>query len=154
MSFFEMSAGELVYSTLTWRDRWDEVFYTANMWGWLVGNEIILDLCSTNQKITLSSTPMRFGGIRWYFHCPTCQRRAAKLYKPAGAGFPCRLCHNLTYWSCNKRCRSNRHMLGVGAEMGIDAAEMRAMLRKDRKARSTWRRKQDRRPDYKGVAAQ
>ena len=45
-------------------------------------------------------------------------------------------------------------MIGVGAEMGIDATEMRAMLRRGRKARSTWRRKRDRRTDYKGVAAQ
>ena len=156
MSFFEMNAGEVVYSTLSWRDRWDEVFYTASLRRWLKinGDEIILDLPSTHQRIYLQSTPMRFGGVRWYFHCPTCQRRAAKLYKPPGAGFGCRLCHNLTYWSCNKSCRSNRYMMGVGAEMGIDAAEMRAMLRKDRKDPSSWRRKRDRRPDYKGVAAQ
>jgi hypothetical protein len=31
--------------------------------------------------IRLSTTPMGFGGLRWWMHCPYTQRRARKLYK-------------------------------------------------------------------------
>lgn len=35
---------------------------------------------------------------RWFFRCPTCNRRVSKLYQPPGAlRFACRHCHALRY---------------------------------------------------------
>lgn len=54
-------------------------------------------------RVTLSSTPCHFGGVRWWFICPSkdCGRRVAVLYLPNGAScFGCRHCHSLSYESC------------------------------------------------------
>ena len=56
--------------------------------------------------ILLQSTPLHFGGERWWFTCPmvndevACSRRVAKLYVPPGERiFGCRTCHELAYHS-------------------------------------------------------
>jgi LSD1 subclass zinc finger protein len=58
-------------------------------------------------RVRLESTPTNFYGERWWFTCPlivdgvTCERRVGKLYLPPGARyFRCRVCHDLTYRSC------------------------------------------------------
>lgn len=49
------------------------------------------------QRFRLSSTPQPTGGLRWWMHCPRCDRRCAKLY---GSGaFACRVCRALLYRS-------------------------------------------------------
>ncbi len=35
-------------------------------------------------QVRLTSTPMRFGGVRWWFVCPLSGRRVAKLHLPLG----------------------------------------------------------------------
>jgi hypothetical protein len=57
-------------------------------------------------RVGLLTTPMRFGGVRWWFVCPltvagrTCGRRVAKLHLPSGSRwFGCRDCHQLSYRS-------------------------------------------------------
>ena len=58
--------------------------------------------------IDLENMAQPFGGLRWYFSCPTedrdgqlCGRRVSKLYLPPGGKvFGCRYCHDLTYTSC------------------------------------------------------
>lgn len=61
--------------------------------------------------IDLTATRPHFGGLRWWFLCPMpknrrrdvlpCGRRVGKLYLPPGARrFACRVCHDLTYESC------------------------------------------------------
>jgi hypothetical protein len=58
-------------------------------------------------KIPLTTTPCRYGGVRYWFTCPWykngvyCGRRVAKLYKD-GDYFACRHCYNLTYSSRNQ----------------------------------------------------
>ncbi len=59
--------------------------------------------------VHLQSTPVYFGGERWWFTCPlivngvACRRRVGKLYLPVGAKyFGCRTCHGLTYRSCQE----------------------------------------------------
>jgi hypothetical protein len=59
---------------------------------------------SVELPISLETTRPRFGGLRWWGHCPlavsgvACRRRVAKLYLPPGACyFGCRVCHGLTY---------------------------------------------------------
>jgi hypothetical protein len=56
--------------------------------------------------VRLSTTVPRFGGVRWWFHCPIidsgryCGRRVGKLYMPFGGRyFGCRHCYDLTYRS-------------------------------------------------------
>ena len=59
--------------------------------------------------VRLQTTPMQFGGQRWWFTCPliagnvACGRRVGKLYlAPGSRYFGCRTCHRLTYRSCQK----------------------------------------------------
>jgi hypothetical protein len=56
--------------------------------------------------ICLETTPLHFGGVRWWGRCPLkcngteCARRVGKLYLPPGKRyFGCRRCHDLTYTS-------------------------------------------------------
>lgn len=58
------------------------------------------------QRIKFESTVSnRYGGVRWWFTCPSpgevCgHRRCEKLYlRPGGLTFACRECHDLTYLS-------------------------------------------------------
>ena len=45
----------------------------------------------------LTTTTPRFGGLRYWFLCPRCGRRAGKLYHVER--WACRRCHNLAYQS-------------------------------------------------------
>jgi hypothetical protein len=65
--------------------------------------------------IRLQTTPTQFGGQRWWFTCPLmsrgvdCNRRIGKLYLPPGARyFGCRICHDLTYQSCQEAHQQER----------------------------------------------
>jgi hypothetical protein len=49
-------------------------------------------------KVPLSWTPCNFGGARAWFICPSCGRRAAKLYIESRY-FLCRHCNNLAFSS-------------------------------------------------------
>ena len=52
------------------------------------------------EAIRLQTTRPYFGGTRWWFTCPNCDRRAAKLHSPPGGDlFLCRTCYGLTYQS-------------------------------------------------------
>ena len=60
-------------------------------------------------RVSLSTTSPRFGGLRWYFACPKCGRRASKLYMHASDLFLCRVCQGLTYASTRElRKRARR----------------------------------------------
>lgn len=48
--------------------------------------------------VRFCATRPHFGGVRWWFSCPHCGSRVAKLYLPPGESrFACRTCHGLTY---------------------------------------------------------
>jgi hypothetical protein len=54
-------------------------------------------------RIGLVKTPCHLGGVRYWFCCPQCGRRVAKLYrKPMGEMYLCRICNNLSYESRNE----------------------------------------------------
>ena len=56
-----------------------------------------------DSKVDLVTTPCNFGGVRYWFACPTCGRRVGGLYlAPGSRRFMCRSCGNLTYRSRNR----------------------------------------------------
>ncbi len=65
-------------------------------------------------KVQLTTTPCRYGGVRYWFICPLsingvyCGRRVGTLFlTPGGRYFGCRHCYNLSYESRNE-CRLGR----------------------------------------------
>src|SRR3989338_111524 len=89
----------LSMSTILHRYRW--WFHREH--GKEVGMSFVQHLHQLEAKLALqfTTTPCSFGGCRWWFQCPRCGRRTAKLYQPQPAGeFGCRLCYNLTYHAC------------------------------------------------------
>ena len=48
--------------------------------------------------IWLTSTPCNYGGVRWWYRCPCCQRRAAVLFIMGGA-LRCATCGRVSYAS-------------------------------------------------------
>lgn len=105
---------------------------------------MLLTLHSTGQSLKLRPTPQRFGGLRWWFICPECEGRCASLYMPPpGSVFLCRICHKLTYYSSQ----------GIKVE-GHTVGELRQGSRKQDWWRyPRWRRKRDRRTDYRDRGA-
>lgn len=51
-----------------------------------------------DRHVWLTSTACNYGGARWWFRCPCCQRRAAVLYIMGGA-LRCTRCGRLSYSS-------------------------------------------------------
>lgn len=55
-------------------------------------------------QVSLVTTPCNFGGVRYWFGCPSCGRRVGVLYlAPGDVYFRCRHCNNLSYHS-RSRC--------------------------------------------------
>ena len=77
------------------------------------------------------------GGSSWWFHCPACNRRCLKLYRPPGAyWFYCRRCHGLAYISSQEAHRWDRGaMIGMLCAMtGASPREYEKEMRADFKA--------------------
>lgn len=53
-----------------------------------------------NYEIELETTKCNFGGLRYWFKCPECNKRACVLY--SGTIFKCRICSNLVHKSRNE----------------------------------------------------
>jgi hypothetical protein len=63
-----------------------------------------------NYPVSLVTTPCNFGGVRYWFGCPSCERRVGVLYlAPGDVHFRCRHCNNLSYHS---RSRSGMELFG------------------------------------------
>lgn len=73
------------------------------------------DWQSVEQRIDYDKTPCHFGGDRFWFCCPSCNKRVALLYGQ-GSEFLCRLCCQLGYASQQEARRDNlinqKHKLG------------------------------------------
>ena len=74
-----------------------------------------------SQEIVLVGTIPNYGGVRWWWQCPQCDRRAARLYLPTGKdNFKCRLCYDLSYESAqNSRAKYYRLFKGYGISSRI-----------------------------------
>lgn len=94
-------------------------------------------------KVSLTSTPCRFGGYRVWFLCPSCGRRVGVLYRPYFATeYLCRHCHALSYYArqlrrstfesvwrfCQMRKRLKQILEGVGRK-GFSKLEKKQLLR-------------------------
>jgi len=53
-----------------------------------------------NYQVELETTKCNFGGLRYWFKCPECSKRACVLY--GGTIFKCRSCHDLVHKSRNE----------------------------------------------------
>jgi hypothetical protein len=82
----------------------------------LVADERTRSSRNVKQRISLSATRPRFGGMRWWFICPVTGERAGRLYLPPGASeFASRRAHGLAYAcqteSINERAARRRRKL-------------------------------------------
>jgi hypothetical protein len=59
-----------------------------------------VSLGNATAELRFVTTTQPFGGLRWWFLCPRCATRRAKLYvRLGGRHFACRECHRLRYTS-------------------------------------------------------
>ncbi len=67
---------------------------------------------SMHYPVQIATTVPRFGGLRWWWLCPWCHRRARYLYlNPRNGRFECRLCCGLTYRSAQEHNKTlDRYM--------------------------------------------
>ena len=72
----------------------------------------------------------RFSGWRWWFFCPVCGKRRARLYIPRDALRPaCRECHGLAYRSSQQAHRDDRDARMVAKLTGCGLDLARAVVR-------------------------
>lgn len=122
------------------RDISGEWFWSRSMWRvsyrLIIGEQSILQLKFNHgmdvvQRISLDSTPLNYGGVRWWYICPTCSRRVAQLHLPSRAYyFRCRHCYNLSYESAQtSRSRSAAFFRGVAANLESNPRDARLWFR-------------------------
>jgi hypothetical protein len=148
-NLLELTVGERIFRMMSFRcDYSHDRQYTLGIeLHRLSPSEICLGLVNTSQRVYLHPTPLNFGGVRWWFCCPGCRRRCAKLYLPRASAFRCRLCHDLSYQSCQEGTAS---LIEIAAQLGLCLSDLKREIAEDTRARNKWRRKRDRRAGYKG----
>jgi len=94
-------------------------------------------------KISLTTTPCHFGGVRYWFICPlsrngvSCGRRTGTLYLASGGNyFGCRHCYNLSYESRNESRLGRFGNIGYTIVADRKIEELRKQIK-----RWTWRGK-------------
>lgn len=99
-----------------------------------------------NYRVDLTTTPLPWGGIRYWFVCPLqgCYRRVGCLYLPPGEKyFGCRHCYELSYesqskWHRDKDMFERLAFMMQDAYPGMDWKDMKDIL-EDKPSRN-WRR--------------
>lgn len=67
------------------------------------------DSHTVTERVLLTPTVPTFGGQRWWFACPWCERRCRVLYVPLSGGrFGCRRCLELRYRSQSRSPQEQR----------------------------------------------
>jgi hypothetical protein len=146
--------------------------YATLRWSWLLSLrvnrwcvELLVRGGESWQHIRLVWTDCNFGGLRPRFACPTCKRRARKLFEHEGR-CACRRCADLRYASQRCGARSRRFLqacklrLRLGSPASIAApfparpprmhrrTYLRLRERAERLERDLSRGFQTRKPDY------
>jgi hypothetical protein len=87
-------------------------------------------------RVRLTTTPLPWGGVRWWFICPlvangrSCERRCGKLYLPSGGRYyGCRRCYDLTYTSCQESHQFDRLYRMIAAKTGTHPALVKKALK-------------------------
>jgi hypothetical protein len=88
-------------------------------------------------KVGLTTTPCRFGGVRYWFVCPLvrngvpCGRRVGTLFLSSGGKyFGCRHCYDLSYESRNE-CRLGRFgQIGYALKADRQVEELREKIKR------------------------
>ena len=89
------------------------------------------DSTDYDDQVFLASTPCHFGGVRWWFTCPSCGRRVGILYLPSGGKlFRCRHCYDLSYQSRNDNRRGTWGGIGYFLNRGEQLEEQRRNLKR------------------------
>jgi hypothetical protein len=95
--------------------------------------------------VEMDTTPCNFGGVRWWFRCPSCRskkqdgNRCGKLYlPPTGIRYLCRDCHDLTYRSCQESNEPGRLERMIAERSGYEATRIKRALD------GSWRRRNTR----------
>ena len=97
-----------------------------------------LDGERVRDRIVLTTTRPYFGGLRYWFSCPSCRRLIRKIYLPPKTKyFRCRICYNLSYESRQEWQRHRR----LAEKMGIRVRKARWCERMMRDVRSAARQK-------------
>lgn len=105
------SAQSSPYGSLTWSSDCPALGYKVlqfaekTYFALLPGEQSALS--QAMQWIEVQQTECNYGGKRFWFCCPglnvSCGRRVTALYRAEGhSRFACRLCHGLTYESCQR----------------------------------------------------
>lgn len=119
---------------------------TESVWywhryGWLVRYRLIASTSILNldfdhglpaqQNIKLDRTQPNYGGDRWWFLCPQCNRRVTRLHLPSDAyRFFCRDCHNLSYESAqSSHKKSERFFHRIAQDLETTTREARLWFR-------------------------
>lgn len=86
------------HSSWNWHNAIGEVIASLNYE--YQPNKLILSYESKGKNysysVPISTTPCNYGGVRYWFNCPQCTKRVAKLYLKHSM-FYCRSCHALNY---------------------------------------------------------
>ena len=89
-------------------------------------------------KVSLTTTPCYFGGVRYWFICPLyrsgvyCGRRVGKLYEAPGAVyFGCRHCYDLSYESRNKSHSGWIGQVGYLLTLERQVEKLRSRIKRD-----------------------
>ncbi len=135
-----LDLGKLLRDGLLMSNRWGTLTWTSTRTGEYraavgyrvepAGDDLTLTLdyrttirgtaYDVTEPIVLHATRQRNGGRRWWFTCPACGRRCAKLHSPPGRRyFWCRLCHGLTYTSCQESHKYDGLFRGMGWDPAI-----------------------------------
>jgi len=116
------SDANLIQATLTFNNQYGStgqvstyLHYAENDLSQLTLDYKMVDTgISRTIMVTLETLTCNYGGKRWIFNCPDCNRRCYKLFL-ANTYFRCRQCHKLTYESNNKskKWRSLDKVFGI-----------------------------------------
>jgi len=89
-------------------------------------------------KISLTTTPCNFGGVRYWFICPLsingvyCGRRTGTLYLASGGRyFGCRHCYNLSYESRNESRLGRIGQLGYLLKAERQMEELQSQIKRN-----------------------
>lgn len=95
-----------------------------------------------NETVDLQFTPCAYGGRRYWFTCPRCDRRAGCLYiSPRDSRWACRICHKLTYKSAQTAHEGDRGMLaglGRAVDLLLRAEKLEKRMNKHRPGSKAW----------------